>query len=168
MIPVNDGYKLYASEKKKTLKSKLENRIEKMNQGRLKSTLEKYLGKMENQEELTLKMAYSFEDVEIAYSANISEEEAKTKCEEMSQKYFKKNIWLMTLYGVLCPVTFVAAPVLPVLNWGFTFFFAYKFSAKYRGIRGYNKILKSNFVKEENLDLEAIIKNYNQKDSKTS
>lgn len=163
---MEDKYKLYTSEKKKTLKSKLESRVEKMNKGRLKSTLEKYLSKMENQEESTLKMAYSFKDLELVYTSNISKEEARKKCEEMSQKYFKRNIWQMVIYGTLCPITFVAAPLLPVLNWGFTFFFAYKFSTKYKGIKGYNKILNSKFVKEENLDLEAIIKNCNQKDKK--
>lgn len=161
MIPTGDEYQLYASEKKKTLKSRLEKWVEKRREGRIKSTLEKYVVKMENQEELALKMAYSFEDVEVVYAKNLSEEEAKEKCNEMSQEYFKKSIWPMVIYGVLTPATFVAAPFLPVLNWGFTFYFAYKFSSRYRGIKGYNKILNARFVKaEEDLSLEDIIKKH--------
>ena len=149
MVPSDDGYKLHSSEKKKTLKSKLEKRVEKLHEGRIKSTLEKYVDKLENQEELALKMAYSFEDLTIVYSSDISEKEAKEECYEMSQKYFKKNIWPLVIYGFLCPVTFVAAPFLPILNWGFTFFLAYKFSTKYRGMKGYKKILNSKFEKDE-------------------
>lgn len=158
MVPVDDSYQLHASEKKKTIKARLENWLEKRKDGRIKSTLEKYVGKMEDPEELTLKMAYSFEDIEIVYAKNLSEEEAKEKCAEMSQDYFRRSILPMIIYGTLTPVTFVIAPILPILNWGFTFYFAYKFSTRYRAIKGYNKILKSKFTKaEEDLDLETII-----------
>lgn len=154
---VDGEYKLQASDKKVTLKKRLEDRVAKLHEGRIKSTLEKYVDRMENSEELTLKMAYSFENLEIVYSG-ISEDEAKKKCEDMSKAYFKKNIIPMIFYGLLCPVTFVIAPFVPILNWGFSFYFGYKFSSKYRGIKGYNKILNSKFVKEEIIDLEEIVK----------
>lgn len=161
MIPVNDKYQLHPSESKKTLKKRLENRVKKMREGRVRSkikpTLEKYLDKMEKGEDLALKMAYSFENLDVVYTG-ISEKEAKKKCEDMSNAYIKKSILPMIIYGVLCPVTFVIAPFIPVLNWGLTFYMGYKFFSNYRCIRGYNKILNSKFVKAEKQDLEAIIK----------
>lgn len=162
LVPTNDDYKLCASEEKKTLKSKLEHWVEKRKDGRIKSTLEKYIDKMEDQEEITLKMAYSFKNVELVYLQDMTKEKAKEKCEEMSQKYFKKNFWPIVIYGILTPVTFVAAPFLPILNWGVTAYFGYKFYTKYKGIKGYKKILNSNFVKsEENLD--SILEKYGTK-----
>lgn len=157
MIPSDGEYKLYASEKKKTLKSRLENRISKIREGKLRSKLEKYVGKLESQEELALKMAYSFENLEIIYSSDISEEEAKKECCKLSHNYLKKNIRPMIIYGALCPINFILA-FLPIFNWGFAFFFGYKFSVKYRGIKGYHKILKSKFIEsEKSLNLDSIV-----------
>lgn len=158
LVPVNEGYKLHASENKKTWKSVLEKRVEKMHEGKLKSFLEKYVEKLEDHEELTLKTAYSLNELEICYLDDIPEEEARKKCEGMSKKYFKKNMWPMILYGTLCPVTFIAAPFLPVLNWGVSFYLGYKFTSKYKGIKGYQKILSSKFKKGEIKDLESVVK----------
>lgn len=156
LVSVDGEYKLHAPERKHGLKSLLEKRFEKMREGKVKSFLEKYLKKMESKEESALKTAYNFNDVEVFYSGNISEDEARKKCEVMSNKYFNKNLLPMIFYGTLCPVTFVVAPFIPILSWGVTFYLGYKFTSKYKGIKGYNKILSSKFVKGK--DLESVVK----------
>ncbi|MBM3200692.1 hypothetical protein FJZ53_07160 [Candidatus Woesearchaeota archaeon] len=152
LTSLNDEYRLYADETKSTVKSKLERRISNMKDGKVKSTLEKYVDKLESDEELVLKTVYHFESLEVAYSSKITEEEAKKKCKSLADKYFQKNITPLILYGVLCPVSFVAAPFIPVLNWGFTLLLGYKFLTKYQTIKGYDKVLKSAFIKEDNLE----------------
>ncbi len=158
LVPVDDEYELHATEHKSNLMSFLDKRVEKMGEGKVKSFLEKYLKKLESKEESALKAACHIEDLEILYSDNVPEEEAKKKCGAMSDKYFKKSLVPMILYGTLCPVTFVAAPFIPVLNWGVAFYFGYKFVSKYKGIKGYKKILSSRFKKGEIKDLESVIK----------
>lgn len=153
--PVGNEYKIHVVENIKTWKTALEERVKKMNEGRIKNSLGKYVNTMENHEELALKTAYHNQDLEILYPHTISEEEAKKRCEELSTSYTKKNMGPMIIYGTLCPVTFVVAPFIPVLNWGVAIYFGYKFYSKYKGIKGYKKILNSKFIKES---LENIIK----------
>lgn len=158
LVPSEDKYELHASEHKNNLASFLDKQVNKMKEGKIKGFLEKYLKKLESGEEIALKTAYSLEELEILYVDDVTEENARRKCKSMSDKYFKKNLAPMVVYGVLCPVTFVAAPFIPVLNWGVSFYLGYKFVSKYKSIKGYNKILRSKFQKGDIKDLESIVK----------
>ncbi len=158
LVPVEEEYELHASEHKSNMLSFLDKRVDSMNEGKFKNFLEKYLKKLESREELVLKTAYRFKELEIFYVDDIHEKEAKRKCEAMSNKYFKKNLVPMVVYGTLCPLTFVAAPFIPVLNWGVAFYLGYKFVSKYKSIKGYQKILSSKFQKGDIKDLESIVK----------
>lgn len=158
LVPVDDEYELHASEHKGNFMSFFDKRVDNMGEGKVKDFLEKYLKKMESREESALKVAYHIEGLEIFYSDDVSEEEAKKKCGRLSQRYFKKNLLPLIVYGTLCPVTFVAAPFIPVLNWGVAFYFGYKFTSKYKGIKGYKKILNSKFRKGDMKDLESVVK----------
>ncbi len=158
LVPVDDEYELHATEHKSNFMSFFDKRIDNMGEGKVKDFLGKYLKKMESREESALKAACHIEGLEIFYSDDVSEEEAKKKCGRLSQKYFKKNLLPLIFYGTLCPVTFVVAPFIPVLNWGVAFYFGYKFVSKYKSIKGYKKILNSKFQKGDIKDLESIVK----------
>lgn len=158
LVPAEDAYELHASEHMNNLASFLDKGVSKMNDGKVKTFLEKYLKKLETKEELTLKTAYNIKELEIFYVDDISENEAKKKCKAMSNKYFKKSMVPMVVYGTLCPVTFAVAPFIPILNWGVAFYFGYKFVSKYKSIKGYQKILSSKFQKGDIKDLESIVK----------
>jgi len=159
LVSTDDGnYKLLPSEKKRTMKDVLSEKVNNMKDGKIKSTLEGYVTKMEDKEESTLKMVYSLQDVELHYSNYISEDDAKKECKDLYDTYFKKNFWPMLGYGVACPITLVLAPFVPLISFPIPLFFFYKFISKYKTMRSYNKILKSGFVKDEKCDdLETLV-----------
>jgi len=158
LVPLEEEYEFHVTDHNRPLMSFLDRHVDNMNEGKFKSFLEKYLKKLETKEELILKTAYKIKELEIFYVDDIHEKDAKKKCKSMSDKYFRKNIGPMIIYGTLCPVTFAVAPFIPVLNWGVAFYFGYKFLSKYKGIKGYNKILNCNFQKGDIKDLESIVK----------
>lgn len=115
--------------------------------------------KLETKQERILKHANQSKELVLKYPSSMDHDELKKQLKKIAYDKRKKRMIGTVTYGALTPITFVAAPFLPVLNWGFTAFFLYRFIVNYNALKGSTKLLeKCKYIPDDNLSrLEKIL-----------
>lgn len=131
LVPTHKGYTLFS------LESVKEEPKEKGLVKKVKRIYEKFVT---NNEKVLREVAGTKEGIVLNYSSDIPEKWGKEIYKSLMRKEKVKNHAYFGINFVLAPVTFVAAPFLPFVNWGFAAFFAYKCVIHHKAIKGIKKI----------------------------
>jgi len=137
-------------------KLKIEEKIEKKG---LKNKVKYYLKKLTSSQEKLLQELKNAEEIKIHFPSSINEKEAKKICNDLIKRKKVKYSVYLTIDSIMAPTTFVSAPFLPIVNWGFTAFFVYKLKIHLNDIRGLKKLKEqSSYAKKEELsEFEKIL-----------
>ena len=150
LLPTLEGYSLFAKIEEKDYEGAGKGLVNKfksyekgwVEKGNLRGKAIKYFRKrLETKEEVIFRHANKAKELTMHYPSSMGKAELKSALEGMYYDGLVGRVAWAVGYGVLTPVSFVLAPFLPVLNWGFTAFFAYRFYVNLHVLQGSSKII---------------------------